>query len=231
MQYNFTVSHQLQHICIQQVSTLLQFKVWQPNKGKLSIAIFWVTWRNQKPLFHLSQETSARLLPGPSSRCQPFSDQNRTFMLLIRSTPEHKAACHEKHPKADEPSLRPTQSPSCEVGRLSRKGIEALDFTLHSCRRRQRGWAPAINAFSLELCKASSAQLSHPWEVNPRRAELFTNLFTLRFQEDVSTSEFFAQAAEIPSNYFEQLKSNLQVCVLTLWPRAMICKQTLLLQS
>lgn len=160
-----------------------------------------------------------------------FSDPNRTFMLLIRSTPEHKAACHEKHPKADEPSLRLTQSPPCEVGRLSRKGIEALDFTLHSCRRRQRGWAPAINAFSLELCKASSAELSHPWEVNLRRAELFTNLFTLRFQEDVSTSEFFAQAAEIPSTYFEQLKSNLQVCVLTLWPRAMICKQTLLLQS
>lgn len=58
--------------------------------------------------------------------------------------------------------------------------------------------------------KPSPAQPICPWKVNSRTVELFTSLLlTLCFHEGLSTSEFFAQAAEVPSTYFQQQKSNL----------------------
>lgn len=71
MSYNFTVSYQLPHICIQWVSMLLPFAVLQLNEGVFSIAAFLVTWNNQKPLLYPSLEISAELLPTRSLEQTP----------------------------------------------------------------------------------------------------------------------------------------------------------------
>lgn len=168
----------------------------QPNAGRLSIAAFSVTWKKQKPLF---QESFARFL----KQSQPlhFVSGTETFKLLIRNTPKYTSVCHEEHPRAHQPSL-----PDLWGWKALR---EALSGALISCctlQQKANGMVPAINTLSLELCKASPAQHISPWEVNPRRAELFTNLCTLCFWEDLSISEFFAQAAEVPSTYFQPTK-------------------------
>lgn len=82
MSYNFTVSYQLQHICIQWVSMLLPFTVLQLNEGIFSIAAFFVTWNSQKPLLYLSLEISAELLPtGSLEQTPPLHSSERNSHL------------------------------------------------------------------------------------------------------------------------------------------------------
>lgn len=210
------------------MNTLPQFTILQPNEGRLSIAVFSVTWKSQKLVFDLSQESFAKLLRTRSLKQTLLLSGTEPFTLLIRPIPEYRSAYHEEHHGDDQPSLR-----RWPVGLGCSRGSFALGLWFHAApleqKEKQIGTSKTFNVFSLELCKASPAHLSlrgKTW-----RAEVFTNLLlTLCFWEDLSTSEFFAPATEVPSTYFQQQKRHLEVHVLTLAKR-MTCKQKFLPQG
>lgn len=197
---NAAVSHQLQHICIQQVSTLPQFKVWQTNEGKLSIAILWVTWRNQKPLFPLSQKTSARLLSTRSLKQTPalhFSEWNRNVH-----------AAHQKYtwiqsslPWKTTPKLiSPHTEPFLWSREASQEGLfwgSCFHTALLQKKVKRMGTSNKYLQSSAVQGKPSPAQKS--LGSKSRKSRALYKPPTLCFQEDLSTSEFFSQALRFPA--------------------------------
>jgi len=53
-----------------------------------------------------------------------------------------------------------TEADLCGGEAVGQALFQGSNFTLHRWSRRQSGWAPAMSAFSPELCKASPAQPS-----------------------------------------------------------------------
>lgn len=158
-----------------QMKENLQWLYFQfPKKPK---SLYFTSARKALPDFYL---------PGPSGKLHlcTFLGGTGTFTLLIRRAPEHTV-------KYTPELISPPSDADLSGGEaLGEALFRSSDFMLHPCSRKQSGWAPAINAFSSELCKATPAQHICPQEVNPRRTEVFTNLLlNLCFWDHLSTRQ------------------------------------------
>ena len=141
-------------------------------------------------------------------------------MLLTGRRSEHRSAFHEEH--VDQPLHRHWPS------RYERSLFQDSHFTWETCSRRQRQ-APAITAIQFWAVQGKHSPglnwaCAHPWEVNPRRAEIFTHLPSLLVLPWRSEHKWVLSPKLLGFSALncQQQKSNLVVCVLTIWPRATI---------